>query len=117
MFGVSVFFVVPVFVYGSIALYTSYKNIDKIESIIVPVEQDIYAYKDVYSLIKYCTELYDEKKVLLCKEYTTKRRKETADEGAQQEEKPQSEDHVEHEKTRQEDRTGQENDNSKFSDL
>ena len=55
-FGFSMIFTIPIFLYGSIALYTSYKNIDKLESLIVPIEQDLFAYKDLYALIKYSIE-------------------------------------------------------------
>jgi len=55
-FGFSMIFTIPIFLYGSIALYTSYKNIDKVESLIVPIDQDLFSYKDLFSLIKYSIE-------------------------------------------------------------
>jgi len=61
--GISLLLIFPIFIYGSIALYTSYKNIDLIESRIVPVQQEIYCYKDIYSLVKFGLDYYNKNKV------------------------------------------------------
>lgn len=61
--GISLLIIFPVFIYGSIALYTSYKNIDLIESRIVPVQQEIYCYKDIYSLVKFGLDYYYKNKL------------------------------------------------------
>jgi hypothetical protein len=63
--GISLFILFPVFVYGSIALYTSYKNIDLIESKIVPVQQEIYSYRDLYSLLKLAVNYYNRNRIVL----------------------------------------------------
>lgn len=57
--GISSIIIGPVLIYGSIALYTSYKNLDKIERKIIPIEQDIYAYQDLYSLYRVLQGYYN----------------------------------------------------------
>lgn len=55
-FGFSFFLILPIMIYGSIGLYTSYKNLDKIENKIIPLQQDIYAYQDLYALLKLASD-------------------------------------------------------------
>jgi hypothetical protein len=38
--------------YGGIGIYTSYKNLESIEAKITGFDQEIYAYNDLYGLIK-----------------------------------------------------------------
>lgn len=63
--GISLFIIFPVLVYGSLALYTSYKNIDLIESKIVPVQQEIYSYRDLYWLLKLAINYYNRNQIVL----------------------------------------------------
>lgn len=53
--GFSALLILPILFYGSVGIYTSYKNLDLIEQKIIPLEQEIYAFKDLYSLYKYIT--------------------------------------------------------------
>jgi hypothetical protein len=53
MQSLSALLILPIMIYGGIALYTSYKNISLIESKILDINQEIYAYKDLYALYKW----------------------------------------------------------------
>jgi hypothetical protein len=46
--------------YGGVAIYTSYKNLDKIESFIVPADQEIHALRDItYASYELGKQIYD----------------------------------------------------------
>ena len=49
-YGMTLFVTAPVLVYGALGTYTSYKNLDKIEKLIVSTDQEILAVKDGYQL-------------------------------------------------------------------
>jgi hypothetical protein len=49
-YGMTLFIITPILFYGSLAIYTSYKNLDKIEKQIVSCDQEIIAVKDGYML-------------------------------------------------------------------
>lgn len=49
---VSLLIILPIMLYGGIGIYTSYKNLEMIESKITGIDQEIYAYHDLYSLFK-----------------------------------------------------------------
>ena len=42
----------PIMLYGGIGIYTSYKNLESIEAKITGFDQEIYAYNDLYGLVK-----------------------------------------------------------------
>ena len=50
--NVSLFIIMPIMLYGGIGIYTSYKNLETIEAKITGFEQEIYAYNDLYGLVK-----------------------------------------------------------------
>jgi hypothetical protein len=52
-YGFTFFLILPIMIYGSIGIYTSYKNLDLIENKIAPIQQEIYAYQDMYSGYKF----------------------------------------------------------------
>lgn len=45
--GFPMWLISSILLYGGVAIYTSYKNLDKIEQQIVPVDQEIHAFRDL----------------------------------------------------------------------
>lgn len=49
-YNVSYLLIASILLYGGTGIYTSYKNLEKLEKYLVSIDQETYLYRDVYEL-------------------------------------------------------------------